>query len=1012
MHRKILHLSRYLATIIGLFPALAYADLTLSTPTSGTDSMAPCQDYYRYEWNEPRDMSDRTHGALDDFNDQARGADSHSYSSGVLSLNTTSSGAALTFLQYTALGLNSQGTPVPGAIPVHLYGEEHPINSSTYTHLALRMYSSALTIATVLWSIDTSTYATTLFTAYAGWHVYDIDLSSASINSSAGSSTNWSQRSWEGLEIFPANASGVNIQIDWLQLTSPSNCGSFNVGYSVTGTSSANRLGLAIDTDTDPSNGVVAQADVALSSDGAASSTINGTGSGAISAHTLYPGDYYVYGTQSAGADWASTNLFDAWDMDSSSDIGSLTSGISGGTFSGGQYSGTFSNVDPTIYLNIPRGKSINGSVYRYLTVKMTLSGLSSPNALYTYFFDTSGVLLGSASVSGVTNGTQTIQLDLGGVSGWSGHQIGYLRIDPVDNALVPFSIDFVALSATGYVTSLSAPTLVQASTTLKVGNPGLSFIQPDKRGGIDFAQSVLGDPWNMNSSADIDNFTNVSSASIFSHGSLTDPAGNAVEGDFLRAYNVSGNGDAQYVPLNFDSAHPIDTTRFVNLCFAGWNKTETNNFNSVMRAIWHDASASGSSGYKDGDDIIGFKRNAEYCLDLRSTLDTRVEPPLADGAPNPWTSLSSGVNLLRIDMNESTDSDYYSVIDYIHLRSDHEANTQYAIVVDADLSQSVTLYYNSSASTSGGTLIGTLAGGRNTNIYLWDTSALTEGTYYIYGTAAKDSYTLPVLAEGRVVVSHSRSQDSTAPLLVCERPGNSYTFDTSLEVAGYAMDETRLATVEVLVDGNWIGKVTPNKFHLAARDAHPELAESNNPGFQEYFDGTQFSYGAHTVRIVATDTAGNETSCDNSVTRAVGQDTSPYTYPTPSNSETTLDTGYVQPDPTLSVKLKNSTLTVKATELNSCGTFTLQGATTKSFTNPVTIYSAVVTADSITKTFKKLYSLTFNKKKEDGIVYMRASCSGGGPNTSKRKVSASQSKAYKKGKKVTTETKWLTKVK
>lgn len=1005
MSHKIEHLFVYLALFGVLVPALAQADLTLNTPTSGTDSVAPCQDYYRYEWNEPRDMSDRTHGALDDFNDQARGADSHTYSSGLLSFNTTSSGAALTFLQYTALGLDSQGSPVPGAIPIHLYGEERPINSSTYTHLALRMYSSALTIATVLWSIDTSTYATTLFTAYPGWHVYDIDLSSATINTSAGSSTNWSQRSWEGLEIFPANASSVNIQIDWLQLTSPGNCGSFNIGYSVTGTASANRLGLAIDTDTDPSNGLVAQADVSASSDGSSSSAINGTGSGAFSLHKLFPGDYYVYGVQSS--DWASANLFNAWDMSSSADIGSLTSGISGGTFSGGQYSGTFSSNDPTIYLNIPTGKSINASVYRYLTVKMTISGLASPNLFQAYFFSTTGALLGTASVAGITNGAQTIQVDMAGVTGWSGNQIGYFRIDPVSDALVSFSIDFVSLSSTGYQASLSDPSLVQASTTLKVGNPALSFIQPDQRGGIDFAQSVLGDPWNMNSSADIDNFTNVSSAAILPHASLSDPEGTAIEGDFLRAYNVNGNGDPQYVPHNFDSAHPIDTSRFVNLCFGGWNKTETNSFNSVLRFIWHDASAGGSSGYSDGDDIIGFSRYHEYCLDLRSTLDTRVEPPLADSAPNPWTSLSSGVNLVRVDMNESTDSNYFSVIDFIHLRTDHESNTQYAIVVDAELSQAVNLYYNSSASTSGGTLIGTLSGGRNTNIYLWDTSALTEGTYYIYGTASENGYTLPILAPGRVVVNHSRAQDTTAPLLSCERPGNSYTFDTSLELAGYAMDETRLATVEVLVDGNWVSKITPNKFHLAARDAYPELAESNNPGFQVNLDGTQFSYGAHTVRIVATDTAGNETACDNSVTRAVGQDTSPYTYPTPSNSEIALDTDYVQPQPKLSVKLSGAKLTLKATELGSCGTLTVQGTTGKSFSSAVTVFSAAPSSSSYSKTFKKVYRLT-KKKGEDGKVKLRLICASApsSPSTS-RTVSASQASGKKTAK---GEAQWLAK--
>lgn len=996
MYSKIL--SRFIQFLVtGLvLPTLCLADLTVTSPTSGTDSVEPCKDYFRHEWNEELSMSDRAHGPLDDFYNQSRAINGFTYAGGILSFTTTAGGAPLTLLQYTALGPQGE----PGAIPVHRYGEEHPIDSATYTHLNVRMYASAQTIATVSWSIDINTYATTLFTAYQGWHVYDINLSTATINTSAGSNVNWSQRSWEGFEIFPANASGVTLQVDWIQLVAPSTCGSFNVGYSVTGTGSANRLGLAIDTNTDPSDGVVDSAEIALTGDGAGTATLRGDGTGTFNMNKLLPGDYHVYGVQSP--DWATVKLLDAWDMSESSDIDtSLTSGVSGGTFAGGQYSGSFSNADPSIYLRVPRGTSIDATVYRYLTVRLTLSGLSSSNSLQVLFFNTSGALLGTSPLATVNNGTQTVEIDLAGAAGWSGSTIGYFRIDPVSNALVSFSIDFVSLSSNGYVGALSAPTFVEASTTLHVGNPSLTFIQPDEEGGIDFAQSVIGDPWNMNSKDDIDNFTNVESASIFPHGSLTDPDGNAIEGDFLRAYNVSGDGDPQYVPHYFDKTHLIDTSRFVNLCFAGWNKTETNNFNSVIRAIWHNSTSDGSSGYSDGDDLIGWSRYGKYCLDLRSTADTRVEPPLAEGAPNPWTSLSAGVDLLRIDMNESTDSNYHSIIDYIHLRADHEANSQYAIVVDAALSQAVDLYRNSTASTTGGTAIGTLAAGRNSNIYLWDTSGLSNGTYYVYGSVTKNGATVKRLAGGRLVVDHARSQDTTDPILVCERPGNGYTFDNSLELAGYALDDTRLATVELFVDNTWIQRITPQKFHLAARDAYTTLAESNNPGFQEFVDGTSFGYGAHTVRMVATDTAGNDTSCEHTVTRVISGDTAPYTYPTPSGEELAFDVGFVAPDPKFTFKIKGNKLTVKATSLGSCGTLRFNVAESKDAASYTTFYTAIPSSTTHSQTFTiRRYAKKNNA--ESPFAYLNVGCSSGAADVSPtRKVDLTKtSKSTKKAKK------------
>ncbi len=90
-----------------------------------------------------------------------------------------------------------------------------------------------------------------------------------------------------------------------------------------------------------------------------------------------------------------------------------------------------------------------------------------------------------------------------------------------------------------------------------------------------------------------------------------------------------------------------------------------------------------------------------------------------------------------------------------------------------------------------------------NTNVKKWDTSAVPDGTYYVYGIASSSGDTVIRYSEGRVRVDHSLTQDTTAPILNCERPYSDYEFDTSLELAGYALDETRLATLEAFIDGD-----------------------------------------------------------------------------------------------------------------------------------------------------------------------------------------------------------------
>ncbi len=388
------------------------------------------------------------------------------------------------------------------------------------------------------------------------------------------------------------------------------------------------------------------------------------------------------------------------------------------------------------------------------------------------------------------------------------------------------------------------------------------------------------------------------------------------------------------------------------------------------------------------------------------------MEPPLADGAPNPWTVIStnnSAVDLVRVDMSEAIEAGHFSVFDSFTIRSDHESNTKYAITVEAPLTDSVALYYNTTASTTGGTLIATLASGRNTNVYAWDTTAIANGTYYIYGVVSRSGDSLSRLAKGRLIVNHSLTQDTTAPLLECERPAASSTFDTYVEISGYSMDETRLAALELFIDGTWVRNIERNKYHYAARQAYPNYADANTPGFQFSIDTTGYANGAHTVRIVATDTAGNETSCDRSITKGAGQNTPLLAYPTPNNVAVSFPTPTptVTPaptaptvSPTLRASIKKDKVTLTVASLDSCSRFTLAGSSLANYASPKSLGSFTKTSSSVVLDAKKMVAYKVKGKKSDknnGSLHLKVTCGGLTSRLVKLNLTKVKSKKYAK---------------
>jgi len=736
---------------------------------------------------------------------------------------------------------------------------------------------------------------------------------------------------------------------------------------------------MVIDTDTDFNNGVITN--TAALSAGASSSTFY--------SHILPPGTYNIYGFRSA--DWATNVTHNPFDMDDSDDdihpIPSFTYNITG-SFTGGNYVGTTTGTDPSFYLNIPTGYTIDTSLYRYPSVRINYTGgVGLGGETFTlHFFPTGGGAIISRSVATVAG---VGVYDLPALP--AGQTIIAVRVDPADGSGISFEIDWISISQNStYEDSLSSPTTSSAPGTVTVQDLPLGIVQPDKRGGKDFAQVEMGKAWNMNAAQDIGLIYNVLSAVIYPFATLTDPAGVSQIGDFFSAENTPNNGDANYFSVLNNGE--IDPSKYVFICFRAWNSIEQPSlYNSVARILWADPREGETvAQYKNGDDIIMNRGAQEYCVDMRTEIE--IEPALPPGSPNPWTSIGdagSKIKYFRIDLNENEESlaaHYTSVFDYIHLRTDHQANAQYAIVVDTSLGNTVNLYYNSTKARSGATAIGTLASGRNTNVYLWNTSAVTAGSYYVIAEIVSGGNTRTTLSEGRVQIDHTFTEDSTAPILNCERPAASSLFNNDIELAGYALDETRLAALEVFIDGTYFTSIKPSRFHLDARNAYPTYAESNNPGFQSIVSTSSIADGDRVVLFKATDTAGNQTTCSRAVRKEAGVVLSPLVYPTPDNSSIALSVETPEPTPTptpiptpvpaprLAIKIAKNKVQFAISSVSTCSSVRLLASEKSNFSGPTTvsIYSG---NKSKTLTAKAVPQL--KKAKASSMLFFRASCNG-----------------------------------
>jgi hypothetical protein len=957
-----------------VFAALSafLAVASLST-NSQADSLAYCNDYFRDAWNVRLDMSE-VGDVLEDLPGAHKGTNTaFSYANGKLGFDATGGAPLISILTDSMDGAIPEGTR---------FGDISPINTAVYDTLNVRMYLPQDAVASVrFWTRvgaeEKLSFVT--FPVYAGWHNYSWDMRNAS--------SDWTGLVY-GINIYPANLAMSGIQVDWISLNPSAGCSGVTKNFAGTGGAGLRRQ-LVIDEDTNPGNGYQV------------ASTPSTGNTHSIAGFRVAPGSYQMLGLESG--DFATLNFggLGPWNFSQPTHVlPGLIYNLGSSSFSSSGFSVTSTGGDSSFYVNL-FGKTIDPQVFRHLSLGITYDGAtnfgnSGGGEIYFFLSNDTFIYVPLTPAAGA----RVFQSDLSSLIA-PGLQIRGIRIDPVNLAGRTLTVNFLSLNSASVVSNLSTIYSATSLGSLTGEDLQLAVSQPDRMGGAEFYQTQRGQAQNMSSTGDFVRLANLSKAEYFFNATTVSPAGDALVGDFFRSENLppgmTGAGD----PIPYSTYNPlqgeIDTNRWKHVCFAGFNDNEDERFNSVARVIW-----TTMTGGFSGDDIIIARGYRTYCLDMQELVYAQIEPPVN---ANPW--LNKSLNALRVDWNENEfKNGYYTVIDFVHLREDHKANGQFAVVVDAPLNKNVELFFNTTKSTSGGTLITTLASGRQSNTYLWNTSGVPEGAYFIYArvvSAVDGAVSLTRLAEGRLLVARDFS-DSTPPVLECERPRPAdappYVTGSQVELAGYALDETRLASLEVATSSDnatftYLTRINPTKFHLAARERLKSYAEANNPGFQQLQDISTLPDGPVYIRYTATDTAGNQTYCTHTITKQTGAPTPALLeYPAANGTGVVAQprdgtTNPAPARPSLSVR-RSSRDGIRFTLTSCVGGGTLQAAesTARLRSRPTTVGSITASA-----TAARLPALTPAVKRKRPKIHFQATCSNGTSSTKSLDASSLSSK-------------------
>ena len=699
----------YLCLLFYIFPAAFASDLpdedlqAVQTARQGT-VLPEGDDYATVILGDPWDM-----GQISDiYNEKTQNMSDVSVENGILSGVSLTDDPSIFMLWPGFVG----GLPSVGK-----YGVNFPIDANQYTHLSFRMYLSQEGQGEVFWyeepELTSGNYGSSVpFRVYEGWRVYTLDLSQ--IERMDGN-LDWGGLI-QGLRLDPASLPGTEIKIDWIRLTA-SNTPATLYPLSWNTTYSDSVVNLYSDTDQDWANGYYSPIVMAHE-------TISNPNIYTWQSAPLPAGEYFT--VSEVGIDYASLTFDNPWDMNEESDVGFFRS-VDHVTFTNGVLSFTTSNEIPHFWPSYDHQEPIDSSKYDRLVMRMYSSEANGWR--FSWWGTDENPYDFNEEPLPTVAGWYTYTLDLSQHPDWS-NEIRNLVIRPAFTSSLEIKIDWIALTSGPEPQSeqeLGVERRYSSKSFTITQAPLLHVTKPSMNSGEDYATTVLGNPWDMNNNQDLAGTLDLFDINF--------------NGDRLNTRAGALNDAQLFLNTGSSGKTAIDTSRYKYLTYRMYVEGKQDTiYGWVSRLIWF-----GSQGPVTHRDIVINEGWNTYEIDLS-------ESPVEEGASS-WQGF---VSMLRFDPQEIPVPTDMS-LDYVYLRAPDEADQSFDITWQAEfqLDTQVDLYFDTDTDATNKTLIASNLSAQALT-YTWDTSAVPEGSYYIYLVAKDDYNSIGRYSKTPVVIKHS----------------------------------------------------------------------------------------------------------------------------------------------------------------------------------------------------------------------------------------------------------------
>lgn len=285
---------------------------------------------------------------------------------------------------------------------------------------------------------------------------------------------------------------------------------------------------------------------------------------------------------------------------------------------------------------------------------------------------------------------------------------------------------------------------------------PVVHVTDPDVSGGRDFAQSVIGDAWDMTNREDVTrhgrhyDMTGVSYGDAGMTGTTLGPGGEAVnEGDSWVAFVDDAITYPRERVIPADEYHRFTfTLEYLSGKELPGPIALNNDWGAVFRIIWRYRANGQNVPYSETLPIVMLDGGPHtFSMDLKTlTKSGPVEPSVEAWSPVLWTG---EIGTLRVDVNEGKGVDRPFRISNVKLAADDEPNGSgfflvrwrvadatftRAVADTAGADATVSLFYNTSESPAGRQAIpGASNLPASPGQFAWNVASLPPGTYWVF---------------------------------------------------------------------------------------------------------------------------------------------------------------------------------------------------------------------------------------------------------------------------------------